>query len=297
MTSLFRRELGADGKPVMRDGKSIVTLDWWAFQKSVFLGVLAAFAVPLFLVLSAPGASDSIITKLMTSICVSEVPPGCTESKEWWSNLLVLIGFCIVAALAAQRFLQTLTERVLKEAKDNSIEARHTAAAARADSQAALAAARNLGPTQELNDTAINVLKAFVETSELPATAEKIAEQAQLEVGEVSDTLNDLEDGGLVVRDEETGAWRLRGWGMMRARKEVGLGEQDIRLLSRIKSGQERRPTAEALSESISGTAAETTMVLKRLERLGLVAPSKGEPGGWRIRSWGKVAVKEALST
>ena len=63
------REKDKDGKPVILGRKSAVILDWWAFHKRLLLGVLAAFVVPLFLILAAPGQQGSIVKSLMTKSC------------------------------------------------------------------------------------------------------------------------------------------------------------------------------------------------------------------------------------
>ncbi len=280
------REVDDEGKIVFRDGKSVVTLDWWALRKSILLGLLAAFVVPLFLDLAAAGTSKSIVTQLMKD----------GDASIWWSNLLILAGFCIIAALTAQRFLQTLSERLLKQAKDDANDARKQAEAARAESRKALQAAHNVGPGQDLDDTEVNVLKAFVTAPKAPATAGDIATAAQLEAAAVSEALEDLQERGLVRQDEKTKSWRLRGWGMMRARDEIGLGAEDVRALGEIKDPADKRPTLKALAESLDLPQTRMRPTLQRLERLGLIAPSGSVPGGFRIRSWGKTALAEALN-
>lgn len=278
------RELDEDGKIVIRDGKSVVTLDWWAFGKNVLLGLLAALVVPLFLVLAAPGQNNSIIKQLMSNA---------TPADEWWSHLLVLMGFCIVAALTAQRFLQTLSERLLQEAKKDADDARRNALAARLESQRALQTAKNVGPDQEIDGTAVDLLKVLAENPKPHAGLADIAKKAGLERAAVRERLADLSDGGLVA-EVSPGIWRLRGWGMQRARKEIGLTSHEKDVLGSIKASDDARSSETDLVKSLGLPQTQTQRILQRLERFGLIAPSEGKKDVWRLRPWGEQALEEA---
>jgi len=318
-----------DGNPLISEGKSNIVLDWWALCKSLLLGVLAAFVVPLFLVLAAPGQQGGIIRQLMTETCATtaqaldsvaeqleqiakspvnnpagvktsvgkiaattedvenarklfgEASKDCIKVNEWWNNLLILIGFCIVAALIAQRFLQNIAEKLLKEAKEDANDARKIAVVARVESRQALESARNLGPDQELDETAVNVLKALAKIPEPVSSAEQIAKLAKLKPDEVAGVLEDMKEGGLIVEDDEKkDRWKLRGWGMIRARKEIGLSDNDVRVLEGIKDIPDRRPTAQALAQSLNIPQTEMDEAIQRLERFGLIARS-GSVKGW----------------
>ena len=150
-----------------------------------------------------------------------------------------------------------------------------------------------MGSSQELDDTARNVLKAFVDVREMPASSTELSKLVELEIDEVSDVLAILDEGGLVVQDAETKEWRLRGWGMMRARKEIGLSKDEYLVLGAIKDLPEKKPTAKILAKSLDLSQTKTLRALQRLDRFGLVAESGSEKGGCRIKSWGKFALVE----
>lgn len=326
------RKKDKDGNLLVQDGKNVVVLDWWVLCKRLILGVLAAFVVPLFLVLAAPGQQGGIIKSLVTQACPdpalaqsldaatkaitedastekvaairlletlssklkSDIEGRCTSSNVWWSNLLVLVGFCIVTALVAQRFLQSVAEKLLEKAKEDADEARQTAALAKEESRAAMEATRNMGPGQQLDEKAVAVLTAFAEVPNLPASAADIVQQTGFDAAVVSDLLEDLQEGGLITAAAVADTWRLRGWGMMRVREEVGLSAEDIRILGGIKDLPERRPKAKDLARSLDLPRPNTDRSLERLKRLGLIAKSKSAEDGWRVRSWGKFALEEA---
>lgn len=164
----------------------------------------------------------------------------------------------------------------------------------RAASRLALAEARKEGSSQDLDKASTVVLKTFAEVPKVPASIEDLAKLAKLDGNEVAKALEDLKQRGFVTGDSETNLWSLRDWGKIRMRKEVGLSQEDTRVLGGIRDAPERRPSVEALADRLDLTQADTVNALKRAERLGLVAPSGTIPGGWRLRSWGKIALDEA---
>lgn len=78
--------------------------------KSIVLGIGAAFIVPLFL--------ETIQSQLLDN------------SKKDTMQLFVYAGFCLIAAIYSKRFLETISERVLRKADDaleTAAEAKKTA--------------------------------------------------------------------------------------------------------------------------------------------------------------------------
>jgi LytS/YehU family sensor histidine kinase len=75
-----------------------------SFRKSAVLGITAALLVPLFLNMISSNLLDSI--------------RGDTSKAPDLSKVLVFLGFCLVAAISSTAFIKTLTDRVLKEAKE-----------------------------------------------------------------------------------------------------------------------------------------------------------------------------------
>ncbi len=285
---------GPDGTPQIVNGRKVLVTNWWAFRKRVVLGLLAAFVVPLFLVLAAPLQEKSIVSELMLEKCVNFGDEHCTNVNVWWNNLLVLVGFCVISAFVAQNFLESVAERLLREAKEKAADAMAQAETAESQSKLALETVRNSGPRQGLEKNQIAVLKAFLDVPVLPAESRALAEKAGMSGDETKEVLDDLRESGFVSRDSATKSWDLDTWGRLRLREEVGLRSDEIETLASIRQDPQRRPTPAALAER---TATSQDAVLKRLERLkrmGLVAESKTEHGGWRVRSWGRLALAEA---
>jgi hypothetical protein len=75
-------------------------LTWW---QHVFVGIVAAFIVPLFLSM----ASGDLIDKIQ----------GVDGKAPDYSRLFVLAGFCLVAAASSRAFIRSLSDRVLQEVR------------------------------------------------------------------------------------------------------------------------------------------------------------------------------------
>ena len=93
-------------------------LSWW---QHIVVGVGAALMVPLFLNMISSGIINSI--------------RGTSGQSPDLSELLVLAGFCLVAAVSSRAFIRTISERVLQEAraaKKKAEDAQEQAAEARA---------------------------------------------------------------------------------------------------------------------------------------------------------------------
>jgi hypothetical protein len=75
-----------------------------SFWKSTTLGIAASLLVPLFLNMISSNLLDSIRT-------------GGSDTPDFL-RVLVFFGFCLVAAISSTAFIKTLSDRVLKEAKE-----------------------------------------------------------------------------------------------------------------------------------------------------------------------------------
>ena len=96
--------------------------------KYVFLGITAAFIVPLFLSL----AKSDLVNDLLANGPVT-------------SDIFVFGGFCLVAATSSRTFIQSISERVLREAR----EARETAEAAQEQVEQAVNSITEPEPDEE----------------------------------------------------------------------------------------------------------------------------------------------------
>lgn len=84
------------------------------FGRNLWVGLAASFMVPLFL--------NMISSNLIDSIRGNATTPG-DKSK-----LFVFAGFCLVAAISSRAFIRTLSDRVLREAKEAQQQAREAKA-------------------------------------------------------------------------------------------------------------------------------------------------------------------------
>ncbi len=81
-------------------------LSWW--QHAV-IGIGASFMVPLFLNMISSGLIDQV--------------QGSASHPPDYSKLLVLAGFCLVAAISSRAFITSMSDRVLREVKEVKQEA------------------------------------------------------------------------------------------------------------------------------------------------------------------------------
>jgi len=130
----------------------------------IFVGVVAAFIVPLFLTL----VQSSLVKEIMKA----------TDQDPHYAEQFVFAGFCLVAAVSSRTFLQTVSSRVLNAVKE-----------AKAEAQAAKAETarlkQELGNTRDLaiasEETAENAMQPAVSaeaTLAQPSAAEREAARA-----------------------------------------------------------------------------------------------------------------------
>lgn len=175
-------------------------LTWW---QHIFVGVAAAFMVPLLL--------NMISADLIDKIRGANGLPGD------YSKLFVLAGFCLVAAVSSRAFIKTMSERVLQEvrsAKKNAEEAKEEAAEAKAavapfveeEIPANEIEKKGLSETPEvdLTDTEKIVLKAMISSSYSMRSITGIAKDTGLTKPSVSHVISTLMVKGLVVQAQSS---------------------------------------------------------------------------------------------
>ncbi|HEX8664851.1 MAG TPA: YEATS-associated helix-containing protein [Beijerinckiaceae bacterium] len=74
--------------------------------KYIIIGIVAAFAVPLFLSVAQSKLLDDILSNT-------------NNDSKFYSSLLIYCGFCIVAGFSARAFLTNLSQRVLQQIESN----------------------------------------------------------------------------------------------------------------------------------------------------------------------------------
>ena len=113
-----------------------VRLDWrryWlaneSFWRSLVMGVAAAFVVPLFLQVAAVGSDSGLVYTFVDSFegisngtCAGDENASCAALAI--QSIGILIGFCVVAAVSSRNFLESMAERVMREAKESAEQAK-----------------------------------------------------------------------------------------------------------------------------------------------------------------------------
>lgn len=157
--------------------------------KSLCAGIAASILVPLFL--------NTIGSNLLTS------------AKMPFANLLVLAGFCLIAAISSRAFMKSLAERLLQEAREVNMEVKEQAEKVeeliseperepveQTTGENRQGAEDSLPPHLEPN--MIAVLKALLDTRFVMRTFSGIAMDTRLSTAEVGALLTDMEKRGLV---------------------------------------------------------------------------------------------------
>jgi DNA-binding MarR family transcriptional regulator len=284
---------GGIGGALLKDSAGDATekapsiLDNPALSRSIVLGVLAAYVVPLFLVLAAPGAQQGILSQLLHPLA-----PEAGKRSDWWSHLFVLMGFCIVAALAAQNFLTSVSQRVLADVREAKRDAEKAAKKAdQIDQSLANLQANPEGHKQRLGDGPTKVLQAFLTMPGNEFSSRELVAASGLTSEEVGRSLEDLRDRGLLEEFPSSSGdtvWSLSGGGKTWLRFNEEITQQDREILRAMRNAAERRPNAESMSRALSAPRQSVEMTLDRLRKLGLVEGSKSVRGGWRLRSAGR---------
>lgn len=156
--------------------------------RSIIVGTAASFLVPLFL-------------NMISSNLLELIKSG--ES----SKLLILLGFCLVAAISSTAFIRTISDRVLAEAKQAKVAAQ-TASAQVAQVQEDIQPIVEKETEQDETATAAlgsapstsedSVLRALAAGRWVLRSQGGLAKETHLDSGEVARVLHDLGLRGLV---------------------------------------------------------------------------------------------------
>lgn len=186
--------------------------------RSLFLGVIAALAVPLFLSLTKSRLMGSIFAPLST-------PP----SPPAFEDYLIFAGLCVIAAVSAHRFIMSVTDRILQrvdQAERTAVRAEKTAEQAKLEAQEGeeaddpnaprppeseqLMVMQSDSPSEPvaLSADELNALKALM--SKTYRTRTGIAEDSGISRSRISEVLDDLYRKNLAVptKSPKTGGLR-----------------------------------------------------------------------------------------
>ena len=165
-------------------------LAWW---QHIVVGVGAAFMVPVFL--------NTISSRLIAEITGTEI------TSEILSKLLVLSGFCLLAAVSSRAFIRSMTDRLLREvsaARREAKEAKEQANNAEAiadltvepETQAAPVTMELMKsaetPVIDVSDTEKRILKAMVESRFSMRSISGIAKDSGLSSSTVNNNLGPM---------------------------------------------------------------------------------------------------------
>ncbi len=171
----------------------------WYLKRSLVLGVVAAFIVPIFLRLFAVATS----LEAKGSFLVTTDP----DTSTW----LLFFGFCLIASVSSQRFISKVTDALLAEAIENS-------RIAKADTDALKEKVEEVeqgvlaSTIKPITDTSKVVLQAMYSHDKKRPNFTEIVEATSLEEKDVEDSIEELLIQGLIdpkkVQDVDT--WRIR---------------------------------------------------------------------------------------
>lgn len=172
-----------------RDEKPLV---WW---QHIIVGVGASFMVPLFLNMISSGLIDQI--------------RGTATSIADPAKLFVLAGFCLVAAVSSRAFIQSISERVireLKETRDVAEDAKEQAAVAvaaaaplvEADTAETIAATAEAVPALQLTANEAKIARSLATSSYSMRSLSGIAKDTGLDRSTVNATLTSLIEKGML---------------------------------------------------------------------------------------------------
>ena len=210
-----------------------------ALAQSVTLGIGAAFLVPLFL--------NMISSSLMDDL---------RKVDQWELAVFKFAGFCLVAAISSTAFIKTMSDRVLKEAKEAKLVARAAEEKA-AEAQSAIEPILEKEVEQEpdalaekglfqsdLNEKEKNLLR-MLSTGKVLRSLSGLAEEATLPREEVVTLMDGLKGKGLVKERVIS-----KGVGIRRSRwYATDLGRKTISSIFNSKNVDSSTPSGQTTSE------------------------------------------------
>ena len=176
----------------------------WLRKRSMVAGVVASFTVPLFL--SLAGAASGADQQLVDRLVGSNIDYG-----AW----LILLGFCLVAAVSAPNFISAVSDRILRDVQREAREAAAKADSARQEVEELENEIVNAARVQfrPISDDANSVLRGIYTSAESRPSLDEISRvQSDLAPEQLESALEELEKQGLVRSKhyDNTKRWRVR---------------------------------------------------------------------------------------
>ncbi len=196
-------------------------LTWW---QHVIVGVGAAFMVPVFL--------NMISSRLIAEITGTEI------TSDTLSKLLVLTGFCLLAAVSSRAFIRSMTDRLLQEVSSAKKEAKEAKAQAEnaeviAEANAKMEPERSLAteatateavettPRVQVSELEQKILKAMAESKFAMRSLTGIAKDAELSTAQVNRAIGELMQKQLVIEGKNRDG-QLRWYPTAEGRQAAG---------------------------------------------------------------------------
>jgi len=239
----------------------------------IVVGIVAAFVVPLFLNIS----SSSLLTSVQTG-----------KPDDPFRSLLVLAGFCLIAATSSRAFLSTVSERVLrlaKEANKNADDAKKQSDDAKKQSDDAK---KQAGDAKKEAERSTDVAARSVDQSE-------DAKRAAIHATEVADMAKEAVEP--LLEEDSRNASEEVGQADLQSASSIELPVPEV-------SDRDRHVLEALISSpqftwrSASGVAGRVQMSLKEVEDIldGLVSvglarqmvAGTGTPRRWTITALGR---------
>jgi len=182
--------------------------------KSIVIGIVAAFLVPLFL--------------NMISSNLTEAIRGSPTTPADLSKILIFAGFCLIAAISSKAFIQTLSERVLKKVEETNKKVEEVKKVAQSAQEKASEAdaiiQKNIesdgtdisgliAPTESVSENERKILQELATGEKAYRTRTSVARHIGLVKSEVDRIVDELKEKSLVdakLLEDASGAKRKR---------------------------------------------------------------------------------------
>lgn len=242
--------------------------------KSIFIGAIAAFVVPLFLSL----ARSSLISDILSQKAADGAP------DPHLNEMFILSGFCIVAALSSQTFMQGVTRQVM-----NFTRAVEEKAVAYVDQRVTSTENELRAEIEETKATTDTISEAFENSPDPEADAEvaEIEKSTQEQIDRLKELEGDVKATSTILGENIAPA---DGNYLAKVRPELSIGEHAV--LKALWARRKLRRMPSSLAREVGLSRAAVQRILDRLIGKGLVEQSKHSRAGgsvYRLSSSGGV--------
>ncbi len=157
------------------------------FGKSIIMGIVASFFVPLFL---------NMISSDLVEIILKQ-----TQDATYISKIFVFTGFCLVASIFSRTFMQNISNKLLQQLKEEQSRLREEIEPIKIrETEPTTTSTTTTPPQQPIDDVMEFVMTSLIKGKYTYRTEVGLAKELNLEKSEVSSTLNRLCQLGFVEK-------------------------------------------------------------------------------------------------